>query len=222
VSSPAVELQNCRSLPSGILVGDVADLSRHALVSFLHVNARGGERADLVSWLFGPYLDALTIGRRSELEEAEPSLSMDEAVTDAAHAVERVLLAFHQDPDLSVATRLIERGIVEPIADERGGHGYAPAGAADMPLTLRVLSLAAAELLTRPERVFADLAVSATSIEITDRVVASGVGLRARHTLPWTAARDERASDPGWPARGPSLADLVAAAEDPGSDRDSS
>jgi hypothetical protein len=156
--------------------------------------------------------------------ETEPSLVLDDGdapeetvallITSATAAIERVLAAFHADPDLSVATRLLERRVVEPVVDERGGKGYAPFGSPGMPLNVRVLSLAAAELLTRPARLRGDLVVGPTSIEIADRPVISGVAIRSRQTLPWTPPRDERPSMPGWPARAPTLADLVAAQDD--------
>ena len=200
-------------------MADVSDLSRHALVSFLRLDGDGGQRSELVTWLFGPYLDALTVGRESLLE-TEPSLVIDDApaqeaaaaaIASATRAIEGVLVAFHQDPDLSIATRVVEQRIVEPIIDERGASGYAPLGGRGMPLTVRVLALLTAELLARPERLFADLVVDATAIEIASRGVASGVAMRSRQTLPWRPSLDERNRDAGWPARPPTLAELVAA-----------
>ena len=110
--SPLLIHRDRRALPSGILVSDVADRSRHALVSFLALAERKAERPELASWLFGPYLDALTIGHAS-LAASEPTLQVDDAAFDvpavvrianATRSVERVLAAFYVDADLSVST----------------------------------------------------------------------------------------------------------------------
>jgi len=230
VSSPALlNEQAARELQSGVFIGDISDLSRTALVQFLRLGERGPlDRPRLAEWLFGAYLDALTVGHRS-LVDTEPSLVLDDGeapeetvslmIESATRAIQRVLAAFHTDPDLSVATRLLERRVVEPVIDERGGRGYAPLGYQGMPLSVRVLSLAAAELLTRPARLRADLVVGADCIEIADRAVVSGVAIRSRQTLPWNPPREDRPSLPGWPARAPTLAELVAAQDaDPGAD----
>lgn len=233
MSSPALlHGRDARELQSGVFIGDVADLSRTALVAFLRLGNRGAApvtHAQLADWLFGPYLDALTVGHRS-LVETEPSLVLDDGeapdettdlmISSAAAAIERVLAAFREDPDLSVAARLLERRVIEPIIDERGGQGFAPFGSPGMPLSVRVLSLAAAELLTRPARLRGDLVVGPMGIEIADRPIISGVAIRSRQTLPWTPPRAERPSLPGWPARAPTLAELVAAQDDPGLDLD--
>jgi hypothetical protein len=215
-----------RSLPAGVLVSDVADLSRLALVAFLRLRWRSAKRSELATWLFGEYLEALTIGRRSQVESG-PSLMLDESMSEetaqasivqATAAIERVLMAFHGDPDLSIAPRLLEQRIVEPIVDERGTRGFAPLSDPTMPLAARVLALVAAEMLTRPERLRGDLVVEesldGSSIDIADRPIASGVGLRTRQTMPWRPSRDELSRTPGWPAAKPgpppTLAELVA------------
>lgn len=210
-----------RPLPAGVIVADVADLSRLALVAFLRLDHSGvAERAELALWLFGPYLDALSIGHTSLLG-SKPSLAVDDVlpgdaaastIASATRAIERVLCAFHERPDPTIATRLLEHRIVETVIDDHGGSGFGPLGAPWMPLNVRVLALAAAEMLTRPDRLRAELVVGPSSIEIADRPVASGVGLRSRQTLPWTPSRDERERAPGWPASAaPTLAELVAA-----------
>lgn len=202
----------------------MADLSRQALVAFLLLREGVAERPELASWLFGSYLDALTVSR-AELLDTEPSLVVDQAapgeaaptIARATQLIQRVLFAFHDDdPDPSVATRLVERRVVEPVVDGCGGSGYAPLGGPGMPLTVRVLALAAAELLTRPERLRADLIVSATSVAIANRPQVSGIGLRRRQTLPWSPAGRDANRDQGWPPRpAPTLAELVAAQDDP-------
>ena len=88
-----------RALPAGILVADVADLSRLALAAFLRLDAGGGARPELALWLFGLYLDAVSAGRAS-LAGPEPSLVVDDVATEASaaaaiakatHAIEGVL-----------------------------------------------------------------------------------------------------------------------------------
>jgi hypothetical protein len=207
-----------RALPPGILVGDIAETSRLALVAFLRQEGGTGEGLQLASWLFGPYLDALEIGRASVVEES--SLVIDDvlhnetaaaAVAKTTRAIERVLLAFSEDPDPSIATRLVERRVVEDVVDERGSSGFVPLGEAWMTLGVRVLALVGVEMLTRPERLRADIVVSEGSVELAKRAMISGVGMRSRRTLPWRPSADERDRTPGWPAVAPTLAELVAA-----------
>jgi hypothetical protein len=222
-----------RALPPGIFVGDVADRARDALVTFLRLAARGSsvDRTTLTEWMFGPYLDAISIGRTAP-DVAQPTLVLGSEVenADAASAVaiaalglESLLRAFHSAPDLSVAAKLVESGVVEPIIDERSARGYAPLADASFSLGVRTLSITAAELLTRPERLFKDLVVTEGSVELAERPIISGVAMRTRQTWPWRPAAEQReqneAESAGAPAssrghdKGPSLAELVAAAD---------
>jgi hypothetical protein len=207
-----------RASPPGILVGDIAETSRAALVAFLRPKGAAVERSQLAAWLFGPYLDALEIGRASAL--VEPSFVLDDilrtetadaAVARATRAIEQVLRAFSEDPDPTIATRLVERRVVEGVVDERGSSGFVPLGEPWMTLGVRVLALVGVEMLTRPDRFRADIVVTERSVEIADRAVISGVGIRGRRTLPWRPSADERDRAPGWPAVAPTLAELVAA-----------
>lgn len=216
-----------RALPPGILVGDVAETSRAALVAFLSQGGGAGDRPQLASWLFGPYLDALQIGRASAI--AQPTVIVDDvlreetaaaAVARTTRAIEQVLRAFSEDPDPTVATRLVEQRVVEGVVDENGSAGFVPLGEAWMTLGVRVLALVGVEMLTRPERLRADLVVAEGSVEIADRPVISGVGLRGRRTLPWRPSADERDRAPGWPAVAPTLAELVAAQDREANDDD--
>ena len=208
-----------RDLAPGVLIGDVADRSRLAFAAFLRLAADGADRPELASWLFGAYLDALSVGRATS-SAAEPSLVIGDAaleesagavITSATRSIHGVLRAFHNAADPAVAERLLERGVIERVCDDHAGSGFAPLGEPGMPLAVRVLALVAAEMLTRPERLRADLVVTETSVELAERSIGSGVGMRSRQTLPWTPSREERESAPGWPAAVPTLAELVAA-----------
>ena len=213
-----------RVLPPGIFVGDVADRGRAALGAFLRLAARGAsvDRTALTEWLFGPYLDAISIGH-SSLDAARPSFVLDdedhgidaaESVALAAMGIEGLLRAFHAAPDLSVSGKLVGSGVVEPIIDERSARGYAPLADAELSLGVRVLSITAAELLTRPERLFNDLVVTDTSVELAERTLVSGVAIKSRQTLPWRPAAEQREQEASSTReRMPSLADLVAEAD---------
>lgn len=223
MSIPAVVPRVARLLPPGILVEDVAATSRAALVAFLRLAEGDRERGKLAAWLFGAYLDALRIGADPLTDERTKLVVDVESVQESAaeqiattvRVIERVLVAFYEEPDLSIATQLVDRRVVEPIVDHEGHTGFAPLGGEAMPLNVRVLSLATAEMLTRPERLRADLLVEATSIDIADRPALSGVGVRFQ-TLPWAPADDERDRVPGWPGRALTLAELAAAQDDHG------
>lgn len=206
-----------RVLPPGIFVGDVADRARLALVTFLRLAAHGTavDRTALTEWMFGPYLDAISIGRDAP-DVAQPTLVLGNevetsgaasAVAIAALGLESLLRAFHSAPDLSVAAKLVGSGVVEPIIDERSARGYAPLADASFSLGVRTLSVTAAELLTRPERLFQDLVVTDNSVELAERPIISGVAMRSRQTWPWRPAAEQREE------KEPSLADLVAAAD---------
>ncbi|MBS2019156.1 MAG: hypothetical protein JST00_40185 [Deltaproteobacteria bacterium] len=210
-----------RPLPRGVLVGDIADRGRAALTAFLRLAARGAgvDRAAVTEWLFGAYLEAISLGQ-TPLDVAQPTLVLESAaeqadaagaVARAAMGIEGLLRAFHAAPDLSVGAKLVDRGIVEPVIDERAARGYAPIADPTFLLGVRVLSITAAELLTRPERLFNDLVVTESSVEIVERSVGSGVTIRSRQTLPWRPEGQERAS--AVPARPPTLAELVAEAD---------
>lgn len=224
--------QRARELTPGVFVGDVTELSREALVTFLELAERGEavDRAQLSSWLFGPYLDALSIGRHRR-DDAAPSLVVEDVASEeevvgvvarAYQGICRVLVAFHANPDPSVAARLVARGVVEPVSDERGNMGYAPLDDPGMTLTLRVLAITAAEMLTRPGRLRGDLVVNGDAVHIGERPIVSGVAMRSRQTVPWTPPRGDRESSPGWPARAPTLAELAAAADGVTPDDDAS
>lgn len=212
-----------RILPAGIFVGDVADRAREALVAFLRLAARGAsvDRTAVTEWLFGAYLDAISIGRLTP-DIAQPTLVLGNdaesadpasAVAVAALGLENLLRAFHSAPDLSVGAKLVESGVVEPIIDERNARGYAPLADASFSLGVRALSITAAELLTRPERLFKDLVVTETSVELAARAIVSGVAMRTRETWPWRPAAEEREQREAESGRGPTLAELVAAAD---------
>lgn len=213
-----------RVLPAGIFVGDVADRGRAALVAFLRLAARGAavDHTALTEWLFGPYLDAISIGHESidattptfVLENDGEGIGAAEAVAHAAMGIEGLLRAFHAAPDLSVSGKLVDSGVVEPIIDERSARGYAPLAGGELDLGVRVLSITAAELLTRPERLFNDLVVTDTSVELAERTLASGVGFKSRQTMPWRPVAEQREQEASSTReRMPSLADLVAEAE---------
>lgn len=207
-----------RVLPPGVLAADVAETSRIALVAFLRMDGDAAARPQLASWLFGTYLDAIELGRRSAIEQ--PTLVLDdilrdetaaEAVAKTTLAIERVLRAFVEDPEASIATRLLERRVVEAVVDDQGNAGFAPLGETWMTLGVRVLALLGVEMLARPDRLRADIVIDGTSVTLADRAVVSGVGLRGRRTLPWKPSADERARSPGWPSTAPTLAELAAA-----------
>lgn len=209
-------------LTGGVLVADVVDVSRAALVAFLALT-EGGDlaRSDVAAWMLGPYADALAVGRPPQ-ELGRPSLVLadadDELASAAARAgaqIRRVLIAFSHAHDGSIAEKLVARGVVEPIRDEQGATGYAPSDGGGASLTLRALGVVASELLTRPNRLAADLVVDGERVWLAEQPIVSGVALRSRRTEPWVPARDVRDSDPGWPAHPPTLEDLVAAADDP-------
>lgn len=209
-------------LPAGILVEDVADLSRHALVSFLELASIGAalDRAALTSWLFGPYLDAISIGSAA-LDVTAPTLVFEDdgepdvtaRVAATAASIAKVLRAFAAGDDPSAAERLVGHGVVEMLVDERGSLGYGPRAESYFPLSVRVLSVTAVELLARPERLRADLVLDDDGIRITERPVMSGVAFRSRQTHPYRSATNAPESSPGWPERAPTLDELVREAD---------
>ncbi len=181
-------------LPVGLTVIDVAQGARRALIAFLDLDPRAVDGAALAIWLKGPYRSALSLASRSTLPPpssvprssstsaedapAEPEAMVRANVSAARKAIEKVLVAFLRKPDLSIGPDMVRAGLVQRIRDDDGREGYGPLMPKLTHLPVRVLSLAIADMLTRPDDLRAALTLEKGTITFLTRHVSAIVPRR--------------------------------------------
>lgn len=137
-------------------VFDVADRSRGAGLAFLAMCQAGAGRRQLAAWLIGAYASATASGgrvprRKLDLAGAaiEPT-SVERLLLDTHGRVLEMLSQSRTWDPFSVARDMITLGLVVAVGDVHGALGYAPVDRPDLRLLDRVVSLFAADYLTRP------------------------------------------------------------------------
>lgn len=146
-----------RILGGGDTAHGVAERCRRAGLSF--INGGGSwTKADLGLWLVGAYRDATHSGsvppsphHRAGHRSIEPA-AVDDLLADAHVRVLTVLenLSISRTKT-SFAHRLLAAHAMIEVTDASGATGWMPVAAPRMRLAYRVLTLFAADALTRPE-----------------------------------------------------------------------
>ena len=146
-------------LHDGIRVVDVAERCRSAAMAFTN-GAEGWDKADLAAWLVSEYSEASRTGasipppgvpfsapRRRTVETA----AVDELLADARVRVLTALenAAISRDKTAFAQKFVAEHGL-HRITDRAGVMGFIPVNAPRLRLAYRVLTLFAADALTRP------------------------------------------------------------------------
>jgi hypothetical protein len=145
-------------LPDGGRVEDVAARCRTAALEFTN-GAEGWTKADLAAWLVGPYRAATRSGSvppppsspsGTHRRSIEPA-AVDDMLTDAHVRVLAVLenVAISRDKT-TFAQRLAADNTLLRVTDRQGNAGWIPVAAPRMRLATRVLTLFAADALSRP------------------------------------------------------------------------
>lgn len=154
--APAEVDTKVRSVDGGRSVFDIADRARGAGLAFLAMCQAGAGRRQLAAWLIGAYASATapagSVPRR-KLDLAagaiEPT-SVERLLLDThGRTLEMLSQARTWDP-FKVGRDMIALGIVVAVGDAHGALGYAPVDQPDLRLLDRVISLFAADYLTRP------------------------------------------------------------------------
>jgi hypothetical protein len=150
------------------MVFDVANACRTALIEILNPHAATWGAAELATWLGGPYRRATRWAPQSAARtegSGNPSTppSSDAAVRDVLAGARRTV-AFHLDRlchgDGEFVRDMMARELVVPRCDGDSGR-IVPVDAFRMRLVDRILSLAAADCLSRP-REYTQLAMVCT------------------------------------------------------------
>jgi hypothetical protein len=159
-------------LPEGVLVVDVADGCRTAVLSFLDGVSAGWGKAELAHWLAGPYRSLTSLARHAGMMDGSPrSRSVTDEASLDVHRLSALVLsvrwtllaafegAISPDNNVSFANAALYAGHVTRCLDGEGRAGWAPFNAPTMRLADRVLSLVAADYLVRPEDYETNLSV---------------------------------------------------------------
>lgn len=160
VSSNA-KLSDWHSVPQGIFVHDVAELSRTAALEVVRAARTGWSAADLTSWLVGSFGYAAsasapqTFGARTRLTAAAEALagrSIERCVLEMRDRVIEVALACSRGgfEARRWAQRMEDAGLVVGVKDRMGSTGWAPADVPGASCIDRVTALVVADYLTRP------------------------------------------------------------------------
>ncbi len=152
-------------LPAGVHVADVARACRAHLLDVLAGVEAGWGASEYEAWVAGPYREitrfaadpestsrglrgrtttrARAFGMRSEL--------FARILSEARHMVVRTLrAAAPPERDSSFAVQAVRKGLVLRARDEQGSEGWVPVDVPNLWPVERLLSLVAADYLTRP------------------------------------------------------------------------
>jgi hypothetical protein len=145
-------------LPHELLVSDFAERARAAGLAFVNESTLW-EKPELVAWLIGTYGDATRVHQGSrrgsakitKLDPVETG-TLESVLTDARVRALSALegAAISRDPT-AFARAMAARNVLLPIVDRNAKSGWMPVDVPRMRLVDRVLSLFAADALTRPD-----------------------------------------------------------------------
>ena len=186
-------------LPPGLVIAQVADACRYGALAYLNgVLAEWGKR-ELGAWLCGTYAG---LTRHSIAWPAPPEVTGLARVLPT-YAVNRVMREAHDEvldrlrtlrnPE-GAAMFVFDSlgGLVERCEDAHGDAGWLPIASARMRLADRVLSLVAADHLTRPEDYETGLSVCATCRVVSFDAAARARGLCRVHSASGICFRDSQ------------------------------
>ena len=136
------------TLPSGLLVPDVAERVRDALHELERLEPNKYALAD---WLTRHYRRALVVGAREDWPfTLRVSSEVGVVILEAQRAIVHVRAAASR-LDGDFIAKLPPRVHVVRVKDEKGNTGFAPIDVRGASLTARGLALLLADYLTRPE-----------------------------------------------------------------------
>lgn len=180
------------TLPPSTGIFRIADECRAAALSFVN-GACTWDKLDLALWLSGAYSRATShIAHVPRLPaDAEPTTVLDRPLE--AEVVSRVLLHTHDmvmetlraasNPEYAeaIAAMAMSNNLIAPCEDEQGRQGWAPVSRPRVVLADRVVSLVAADFLTRPHDYHGLMALCERCGSVVFDPIARAMGLCNTH-----------------------------------------